>query len=304
MINKQTWNGVYPPVPTILDEQGRLDKDGMGALIDKLINEGVNGMLFLGSGGEFCHMSKQMRFEVAEFVVSYTKRRVPVLLGVSSSSTAEAIEFGLHADQLGVDAVLLLNPYYALLNDEYIFNHFRSVADSIQTPIILYNFPALTGQDICPTLVLRLANEVPQIIGIKDTVDNMSHLREIINTVRPIHPEFIIFSGFDEYMLGALILGANGAIPATANFASFITCGIYQSFIKKDYEKAFSLQCQLSKLSSIYLIEQPFFAVIKESIKLTGLDISTQVLSPVQKLSDKKSNILKEILTKSNIKTV
>lgn len=294
------FNGVFPPVPTILNAKGQLDKKGMGKLIDKLILEGVNGMLFLGSGGEFCHMPKEMRFEIAEFVVEYTNQRVPVLLGISSPSTDETIEFGLHADQLGVDAVLVLNPYYALLNDEYIYNHFKMVSQNIKTPVILYNFPALTGQDISIPLITRLA-KLSNIIGIKDTVDNISHIREIINVIRPNHPDFIIFAGFDEYMMDSLILGANGGIPATCNFASFITCGIYQSFVKKDYVTMFDLQRQLAKLSSVYSIESPFFGVIKESIKRAGLDISTEVLAPVQKLSQEKKDCLEKVLNFAQI---
>ncbi len=265
------FQGVFPPVPTILDQNGQLDKKGMGVLIDKLIDEGVNGMLFLGSGGEFCHMPKEMRFEVAEFVVQYVNKRSTVLLGISSSSTAETVEFGQHADTLGVDAVLVLNPYYALLNEDYMFNHFRMVAEQIKTPVILYNFPALTGQDISVGLIARLSKDVPNVIGIKDTVDNISHIREIINVIRPDYPDFVIFSGFDEYMMDALILGANGGIPATSNFASFLSCGIYNAFIAKDYETMFALQRQLSKLHSVYAIETPFFGVIKEAIKLSGL---------------------------------
>lgn len=288
--------GVFPPVPTIVDQQGNLDKKGMGTLIDKLIHDGVNGMLFLGSGGEFCHMSKEQRFEVAEFVVAHVNQRIPILIGISSTSTEEAIEFGLHADSLGVDGALLLNPYYALLSDEYIYNHFKLVAQSIETPVLIYNFPALTGQDIKVDLLARLASEVPNIIGLKDTVDNISHLREVINIVRPIRPDFVIFAGFDEYMMDSLILGANGGIPATCNFAPQITCGIYKAFLEKNYEKMFELQRQLARLSSIYTLDTPFFGIIKEAIRLSGLDISTEVLPPVQKPNESKKTKLKQLL--------
>jgi len=290
------FRGVFPPVPTVVDAMGRLDERGMAALIDKLIGDGVNGLLFLGSGGEFCHMPKEMRFKVAEFTVRHTAGRVPVLLGISSPSTAETIEFGHHADRLGVDAVLVVNPYYALLNDESIYNHFRSVAEAIKTPVILYNFPALTKQNLDVPLVARLATDVPRIIGIKDTVDNASHIREIVNVVRPQHPDFVIFAGFDEYMMDALVLGANGGIPATSNFAPSITCGLYKAFVEKDFERMFVLQRQLAKLSSIYELERPFFGAIKQAIRLCGLDISTAVLAPVQTLSVEKEKRLIEIL--------
>lgn len=244
--------GVYPPVPTIFHQDGRLDTVGMGKLIDKLIGEGVDGMLILGSGGEFCHMPKARRFEVAEFAVKHIAGRVPVMLGISSPSTEEVIEFGLHADSLGVDAVLVLNPYYALLSEEFMYNHFSRVARAVKSPVILYNFPALTGQDISVGLIKRLAENEPNIIGIKDTVDNISHVREIINQVRPVRSDFVVFSGFDEYMMDTLIMGGNGGIPATCNFASEITCGIYRACKAKDFNTMFSLQNRLSQLSTVY----------------------------------------------------
>lgn len=295
------FSGVFPPVPTIVDELGRFDAAGMGKLIDRLIGAGVDGMLFLGSGGEFCHLTRKQRFDIAEYVTRHVNKRVPVLLGISSTSTAEVIEYGKHADALGVDAVLVLNPYYALLNDDYIYNHFKTVAENITSPVLLYNFPALTGQELSIPLLKRLAKDVPNIIGIKDTVDNASHIREIINQVRPIRDDFVIFAGFDEYMMDALVLGANGGIPATCNFAPSITCGIYRSFKEKYYTNMFSLQQQLAKLSSIYSLESPFFGVIKEAIKLCGLDISTNVVPPVEKLSADKKKSLVSILEFSGL---
>lgn len=274
-------HGVIPPVPTIVNAQGELDKAGMSTLLDHLIKSKVDGVLLLGSGGEFCHMTKAQRLEVAEFCVGHINHRIPVLLGISSTCVQDVIEFGQHADQLEVDAVLVLNPYYARLTDEYMYNHFRAVAENIKSPIILYNFPALTGQDMSIALIARLAQDFPTIIGIKDTVDNISHVREIINVVRPLRPDFVIFSGYDEYMLDTLILGGNGGIPATANFAPELTCGIYCAWREKDYETLFGLQRRLAALSTVYSLETPFFGIIKKAIQLSGIDISTHVMPPV-----------------------
>jgi len=193
----------------------------------------------------------------------------------------------------------VVNPYYALLNSDAIYHHYKTVAENIDIPILLYNFPALTGQDIGIDVITRLAKELPNIIGLKDTIDNISHTREVINQVHAFRPDFIIFSGFDEYMLDTLILGGHGGIPATFNFAPKITKGIYKAFIKKDYEKAFKLQRQLAKLMPIYAIESPFFGVIKQAIKLTGVDISTEVLAPVMPLTSDKKKILKKLLSDS-----
>ena len=295
------FKGIFPPVPTIVDKHGDFDKKGMANLLDHLINNEADGVLILGSGGEFCHMPPKLRFEVAEFAVKHIKQRIPVMIGISSPSTKETIEYGQHAAQIGADAVLVVNPYYALLNSEAIYHHYKTVAENINIPILLYNFPALTGQDIGIDVITRLAKDVPNIIGLKDTIDNISHTREVINQVHAFRPDFIIFSGFDEYMLDTLILGGHGGIPATFNFAPKVTKGIYKAFKQKDYETAFTLQRQLAKLMPIYAIETPFFAVIKQAIKLTGIDISTEVLAPVKKLPNNKQDLLVELLKSAQI---
>ncbi|MCT6889767.1 MAG: dihydrodipicolinate synthase family protein, partial [Lactobacillus sp.] len=175
------------------------------------------------------------------------------------------------------------------------------VAENLDIPVLLYNFPALTGQDIGIDVITQLAKDQPNIIGLKDTIDNISHTREVINRVHAFRPDFIIFSGFDEYMLDTLILGGHGGIPATFNFAPKITKGIYKAFVKKDYEKAFKLQRQLAKLMPVYAIESPFFGVIKQAIKLSGVDISTEVLAPVMPLTSDKKKVLKKLLSDSKI---
>lgn len=300
-MNLSKFKGIFPPVPTIVTKKGELDKKGMATLLEHLISNEADGLLILGSGGEFCHMTPKLRLEVAEFAVKYVNKRVPVMIGISSPSTKETIQFGQHAAEIGADAVLVVNPYYALLNSEAIYNHYQTVAENITIPVLLYNFPALTGQDIGIDVITRLAKDVPNIVGLKDTIDNISHTREVINRVNAFRPDFIIFSGFDEYMLDTLILGGQGGIPATFNFAPKLTKGIYKAFIKKDYETAFKLQRQLAKLMPVYAIESPFFGVIKQAIKLVGVDISTEVLPPVMPLANEKKKILKKLLTDSKI---
>jgi len=295
------FKGIFPPVPTIVDKHGELDKKGMANLLDHLIDSEADGVLILGSGGEFCHMPPKLRYEVAEFAVNYINKRIPVMLGISSPSTAETIQYGQHAAQIGADAVLVVNPYYALLNSDAIYHHYKTVAENLDIPVLLYNFPALTGQDIGIDVITRLAKEQPNIIGLKDTIDNISHTREVINRVHAFRPDFIIFSGFDEYMLDTLILGGHGGIPATFNFAPKITKGIYKAFVEKDYEKAFKLQRQLAKLMPVYAIESPFFGVIKQAIKLSGVDISTEVLAPVEKLPKHKKDLLLQVLKSAQI---
>ncbi len=294
----EKFRGIFPPVPTIVNAQGEFDAEGMARLIEHVIASGANGMLILGSGGEFPHLSTTDRKRIAEFCLQQVNQRVPVLIGIACAGTKETIEVGLHAQQHGADGLLVVNPYYAKLSEEARFTHYKRVAEALDTPVFLYNFPELTGQDIGIEVITRLAREVPNIVGIKDTIDNISHTREIINRVHVFRPDFIIFSGYDEYMLDTLLLGGHGGIPATFNFAPQITRGIYEAFLAKDMNAAQAFQQQLAKLSPLYALEQPFFGVIKTAIKLSGLDISAAVIPPALPLNDEKTAQVKNILAR------
>lgn len=300
-MNPVRLRGVIPPVPTIVDQNGNLDRDGMGKVIDKLVRSNVNGLLFLGSGGEFCHMTNPMRKEVAEFVIAYTNRRLPVLVCVGAPGTAEVIDLGRHAQASGVDGVLVINPYYALLSQDHLYHHYTKISESLDLPIFLYNFPALTGQDINIPLISALAKDCRNIVGIKDTVDSISHTRQIITDVKSARPDFMVFSGFDEYLLDNLILGGDGAIPATSNIAPEICCGIYKAFEARNFPDVITFQQRLAQLVQIYGLEPAHFGVIKEAMRMTGLDISTMPLSPITPLSTDKKKTLAGILTRSGL---
>jgi 4-hydroxy-tetrahydrodipicolinate synthase len=265
----------------------------MAVLLDREIAAGVHGLLILGSGGEFCHMSIKMRKEVAEFCVKHVAGRIPVLLGIGASATAEVIELGRHAKACGADAVLVVNPYYATLSRPALIQHYKAVAAAVDLPIMLYNFPGLTGQELTVDLVLELAFTCPNIVGIKDTVDTMSHTRALVTQVKGARPDFLVFSGFDEYMLDTLLIGGDGGIPATANFIPEITLGIYNAVEAGDFEAVRAHARRLATLMPIYGLDQPFFGLVKEAIRLTGTDISTTVLAPSLVPSDEiKSRLL------------
>ncbi|KIL51922.1 dihydrodipicolinate synthase family protein [Jeotgalibacillus soli] len=296
MSNHKVFKGIIPPVSTILNEQGKLERQGMGRLIDFLIDSKVDGLFFLGTGGEFSQMSTEERKEVAAFAVEHVNSRVPVFIGTGSASTREVVELSNHSKNIGADAVVVINPYYWPLSEDNLFAHYSEIARSVDLPILLYNFPALTGQDLSPDFVLKLVNEHQNIVGIKETVDAAGHIREMILKVKSVHPSFSVLCGFDDHLLNTLSLGGDGAISATGNFAPQLTIGIYQAFIKKDYNKAIELHKKLAVLPEMYKLDSPFVSVIKEAIKMTGMDIPTYVLPPARALSNEKRRLLAELL--------
>ncbi|WP_077625111.1 dihydrodipicolinate synthase family protein [Sediminibacillus massiliensis] len=290
------FKGIIPPVSTIVNDEGTLEKEQMGQLIDHLIEAGVDGLFFLGTGGEFSQMSVQEREKVASFAVNYINKRVPVLIGTGSTSTRESVRLSQHAERVGADGIVVINPFYWNLTEENLLNYYKQVSDSVNLPIILYNFPNLTGQDLTPELVLKIADQNENIVGIKDTVDSIGHIREVITKVKGKHPHFSVFCGFDDHLFNTLQLGGDGAISASANFAPQLSIGIYEACQNGDLSKAAELHRKLAILPSLYKLDSPFVNVVKEATKMCGINVSTEVLAPSQKLREEKLKQMRGIL--------
>jgi len=209
------FTGIIPPVSTIFTADGQLDKQGTAALIDDLIKSGVDGLFFLGSGGEFSQLGAEERKTIAQFAIDHVDRRVPVLIGTGGTNARETIALSQHAQQAGADGIVVINPYYWKVSEANLIRYFEQVADSVTLPVMLYNFPALTGQDLTPALVKTLADSRSNIVGIKDTIDSVAHLRSMIHTVKAAHPHFTVLCGYDDHLFNTLLLGGDGAISAS-----------------------------------------------------------------------------------------
>ncbi|WP_207260248.1 dihydrodipicolinate synthase family protein [Desulfovibrio sp. Huiquan2017] len=290
------FKGVIPPVSTIMNDKGEFDADGMGIFIDRLVESDVNALLFLGSAGEFSQMTNATRKQVAEFCVKRVAGRKPVIIGTGACGTAEVIELSEHAAHIGADAVIVVNPYYASMSEERLYRHYRTIAESVSIPVLMYNFPALTGQDLSPALVTRIAKDCPNVIGIKDTVDCISHIRDLIFQAKGARPDFKVICGYDEYLFTTLALGGDGGIVGTSNFAPEITCGIYKAFQEKDMAAIAELLPRLSILSQLYSLDTPFSWLLKEAVRATGSDIPTGVAAPASEPDEDVKKRFREIL--------
>lgn len=298
---KANFQGIIPPVSIILDNEGKLDEKGMATVIDFLIDAKVDGLFFLGSGGEFSQMSTKQRMEIAEYTTEYVAGRVPVLIGTGSSSTDETVLLSQHAEEIGADGVVVINPYYWALTEENLFDHYGDVAEAVNLPVLLYNFPTLTGQDLTPDFVLKLVERYDNIVGIKETIDSIAHIENMIATVKSKYPDFTVFAGFDNHLFNTLSLKGDGAICASVNFAPEIAVGLYKAFRENELETAVRLHQQIAALPRMYNLDSPFIGVVKEAMKLRGLDISTYVLLPTRELNEEKKERLKAILQEADL---
>ena len=301
MADSMKFAGIIPPVSTLFTADGAIDRAGMQALIDMLIGQGVNGLFFLGTGGEFSQMTEAERRDFAAFAVEAVDHRVPVLIGTGHTNMRAAIALSRHAEEVGADAVVAINPYYWKITEANLRGYFGQIADAVSIPVLIYNFPDLTGQNLTPEFIKSLVDVHPNIVGVKDTIDSVGHLRGMIHGIKGAHPDFSVFCGYDDHLVNTLLLGGDGAITASVNFAPQLSVGIYKAFREGDLATMTQLNRELLKLPLIYTLDSPFVNAVKEAMRQTGQDISTWCLPPTSPLSDPKKEQVKAILESAGL---
>lgn len=290
------FKGIYNPCITPLQENGSIDFAGLSAHVDNLIKAKINGILFFGSIGEFYNFSMEEKKELISFVVPYIKNKTKVLIGTGSNSLKETIELSNFAKEQKADGVVIVSPFYFNLSDEAVFKHFDEIAKNVDLPIILYNFPARTNSDLSPCLVAKLAQKHKNIVGIKDTVDNISHTRAIIKKVKSVREDFSVLSGFDEYYLANRISGGDGVLSGLTNVAPEIFVKMHEAYESNDFENTKKYAQKVSNLMFLYEKSDLFISAIKTAVKFGGVDIKTHLKEPQICTSDKQNEEIKQIL--------
>jgi len=298
--------GVFTPMVTAFDEEGGLDLESNGRIIRHLIDGGMDGILLLGSIGEFFALTMAEKRELIGFAADAIGGRAALLVGTGGTVVQEVIELTRHAEQAGADAAVVISPYYFLLDEASLYAYYAQVAAHTAMPVVLYNFPDRTGVSMSPGLVLRLAGDFENIQGIKDTVDCISHTRAVIDTVKPELPDFAVLSGFDEYLLPNLLAGGDGLIGGLSNIAPRLVVGIYQAYQKGDLAKLAGLQRRLNILMRLYGVSQPFVGAIKAAVSLvlssrSQRNILAACRSPAADLTADQLAAVRDILRQAGV---
>jgi 4-hydroxy-tetrahydrodipicolinate synthase len=246
---------------------GSLDEPGLCRHIDWVIEEGSHGIVAVGTTGESPTLSHDEHKHVVEIAVAHANKRVPVIAGTGSNSTAEAIDFTQHAERTGADAALVVVPYYNKPIQEGLYAHFKAVAESVKLPILIYNVPSRTVTNISVETIDRLARNCPNIIGIKDaTADLTRPSQQRLMTGE----RFIQLSGEDATALGFNAHGGTGCISVTANVAPRLCAEFQEATLRGDYAAAIRLQDRLMPLHTALFIETSP-SPVKYAASLLGL---------------------------------
>jgi len=229
----KTFEGTYTVLITPFDELQCFDEARMRSFVDWQIEQGIQGLVPLGSTGEFLSMSDEERHKVAQTVIEQSAGRVPVLVGTGAESTEDVIRYSQDAENLGADGLLIIPPFYCNPTEDELFEHFRRVGDAVSIPIMIYNNPNAANVDMFPKTVARLST-IDNVLYIKESTLEVTRVRDIIRLCGDRITVFGGVLGFESFLAGAKGWIAVGSNVMPAEFAQIYTA----TAIEKDLDKA------------------------------------------------------------------
>jgi 4-hydroxy-tetrahydrodipicolinate synthase len=286
------FEGVLPAIITPFKRNSAmgLDVQGLERNIGFLLSCGIHGIVPCGSTGESATLTFEEHEKVIEIAVDKVNGRIPVLAGSGSNNTAEAVRLTKAAKDIGADGVLVISPYYNKPNRSGLIKHYTKLAD-LDIPVVMYNVPGRTGQNLEPDLVAELARH-PNIVAIKEASGNIGQISRIIEETQD--DDFVVISGDDNITLPIMALGGAGVISVAANVDPKRMVALYEAMKHGDYQKALVLHYALSPLLRAMFIDTNPIPV-KKAVELLGM-AGGPVRLPLDDLDEKKTEQLKKIL--------
>jgi 4-hydroxy-tetrahydrodipicolinate synthase len=292
MLKIDDLKGVIPPIITPVDGDENIDENGLKKVIDYVLDGGVHGVFVLGSNGEFYAFDSENQKRAVEITVQHVNKRVPVYAGASAITTKECIRLAKMAEDAGVDALTVLTPMFVKPNEKEMYNHFEAIAKSTSLPVLLYNNPDKTGNNISIPLLEKLS-KIENIVGIKNTSFDFAQTTEFIRITKD-NPNFKVFSGSDYLIYATLAYGGAGCVAGTANVAPKLVVDIYDKFMAGDYKGAMDAQYKLSPLRNAYNYGS-FPVVMKDCLNLLGLGVGHPV-KPIDHCGEERLQAIKKVL--------
>ncbi|MCK9275347.1 MAG: 4-hydroxy-tetrahydrodipicolinate synthase [Syntrophales bacterium] len=272
-------------------KNGEVDEEKLRDLIEYQIENGTDGIVPCGTTGESTTLSHEEHDKVIEITIDAVKKRVPVIAGTGSNSTAEAIRLTKHAYEVGADGVLMVSPYYNKPSQEGIYQHFKAVAEEVPVPIIPYNVPGRTGSNMMPETVARLS-KIKNIVGIKEATGDLKHVSSIL---AQCEKDFSVLSGDDFTVLPIMAVGGRGVISVISNIVPADMAAMVDAFNQGNITEAGRLHYKMWPLMEACFIETNPIPV-KAALAIMG-KIDYEYRLPLCPLSDANYGKLKHVMT-------
>lgn len=289
--------GIIAAMVTSLHDDETLNEAEIRKQVNRQIAAGVDAVFCLGTNGEFYILSEEEKLSVMRIVIDEVGGRVPVYAGTGCTGTKATIDLSLKAKALGADVLSIISPYFAAISQKEIYLHYKAIADAVDLPIVMYNMPARTGNNIEPETAKELA-KIENIVGIKDSSGNWDNLRAYIEQTKGM--EFSVLSGNDSLILPTLKEGGAGGITAVANIYPETMVAIYQRFIQGDLAGAEEAQNSIAPIRSCFKFGNPN-TVTKKATNLRGFPVGP-CRAPFNYLSDEAINAIREVIAADEAK--
>lgn len=271
-------------------KDGKVDENALRELIEFQISNGTDGIVPCGTTGESATLTHEEHDRVIEITIDAVKKRVPVIAGTGSNSTAEAMRLTKHAYEAGADCALIVCPYYNRPTQEGLYQHYKMIAENVPIPILPYNIPSRTGVNLLPEMVAKLAR-IKNIVGIKEASGSIKQMSDIIDLCGK---DFAVLSGDDIFTLPLLAMGGAGIISVVSNVVPADMAGLVDAFAANELDKAKALHHKMSPLIEALFVEvNP--TPVKAALSLMG-KIEYEYRLPLCRMSDANMEKLRKVM--------
>ena len=293
------FEGTYVAMVTPFDNKGNIDEEGLRSNINYLIDKGVNGLVGAGTTGESATITHDEHKQIIEVLVDEVDGRVETIAGTGSNSTSEALNLTKFAQDIGVDAALVITPYYNKPQQHALVNHYQAVG-TCDLPIIAYNVPSRTGVNMDVETIVEIA-KIDNIDAVKEASGSVDKVSDIYNALlaEGLEDDFNILSGEDSLTLPIMAVGGTGVISASANIDAKRMVLMVDSILNDDYDRAFELHNEMFELIRALFIESNPVPV-KTSMNLMGLPAG-DLRAPLAPMKEENLEVLKKALKNAEL---
>ncbi len=269
-MNTDFIKGVVVPMITPIDADEMIDEAAFRRQVDYIIDGRMHGILVFGSNGEFYQVEEDEMKRGLQIAVSQAAGRVPVYFGIGAINTKKCVRLAKMAAANGAAAVSILQPMFIAPNERELYNHFKLIAESVpDTPVLIYNNPGRVGYGLKADFITKLAHEVSNIVGLKDTSGDITLTEECVRRNRDI--DFKVFGGKDTLLYASLCVGAVGGVCTAGNFMPELIGAVYEKYVAGDLKGSLEAQFKLNPVR-LSMDAASFPVAAKDMAKLRGLD--------------------------------
>ncbi|MCM3113917.1 4-hydroxy-tetrahydrodipicolinate synthase [Neobacillus sp. MER 74] len=275
---------------TPFDKKGHIDFAKTTQLVNYLIENGTESLVIAGTTGESPTLSKEEKLALFDHVVKVVNKRIPVIAGTGSNNTYASIELTKKAEHLGVDAIMIVAPYYNKPNQEGLYQHFKAVAEATSLPVMVYNIPGRSAVNIHPDTIIRLS-KIANIVAVKEASGDLNAMTHIVANT---DDDFVLYSGDDSMTIPVLSIGGVGVISVASHVIGNQLQEMVKAFFNGENEKAAKMHQQLLPIMQ-GLFAAPSPAPVKTALQVSGLDVGS-VRLPLVGLTEQERTILITLL--------